>query len=387
MPAQPREPRRVLTDDLLKTLHSRAASYDRDNQFFAEDLADLRDAGYLRAALPEEKGGLGLTVHEINAEQRRLAYWAPATAVGVNMHLYWTGPLAERYHSGDHTLDWLIDDVAAGKVLAAGHGEPGNDTAIDNSSTTATPVDGGYELTGHKIFTSLSPAWDWLGLHARDDSNPEDPRIIHAFVPRDADGVRTVETWDTLSVRATASHDTKLDRVFVPADKVVDSVRLGELPGPFISGIFSWVLPALGNVYLGISRRALDVALDVARNRTALSLGGGAVAGKPFTQYHVAEAELLLDLATSALDHLTQALAAGEDFGDRILLKLFAAKENGTAAARQVTDLALEIAGAGSLHRRGELERLYRDVRAGAFHPPNSDFVRDYIGKFALGLL
>lgn len=381
------EPLRVLTNDLLKELHSRAAGYDRENRFFAEDLDALREAGYLRAAIPEEKGGLGLSLHELNQEQRRLAYLAPATAVGVNMHLYWTGPAADRYRAGEKSVEWLIDEVVAGKVIAAGHGEPGNDTAIDDSLTVAVPVEGGYRITGHKIFTSLSPAWDWLGVHAKDTSDPNDPRIVHAFIARDSPGVEVVETWDTLGVRATASHDTRLDEVFVPSERVVDSVPLGSVPGPYVAGIFPWVLPLLGNICLGIARRALDVALDTARRRSALSLDGAPVAGKPFVQYHAAEAELLLENTTAALDRLTEGLSAGEDFGDRTLLKLFAAKENGTRTARTVTDLALEIAGAGSIHRRGELERLYRDVRAGAFHPPNSDTVRDYVGKFVLGQL
>lgn len=380
-------PRRVLSDDLLARLHARAADYDRENRFFAEDLEELAEAGYLRAALPREKGGLGLTLHQLNQEQRRLAYWAPATALGVNMHLYWTGSAADRYGAGDHTVDWLIDEVVAGKVLAAGHGEPGNDVAIDDSRATAVPVDGGYRISGHKIFTSLSPAWNWLGVHAKDTSDPDKPRIVHAFVARGSEGVETVETWDTLGVRATASHDTRLDGVFVPAGRVVAADQLGAVPGPFVAGIFPWVLPLLGNVYLGIARRALDVALETAGRRSALSLGGAPVAGKPFTQYHAAEAELLLENTVSALDRLTLGLTAGEDFGARTQLKLFAAKENGTRTAREVTDLALEIAGAGSIHKRSELERLYRDVRAGAFHPPNSDLVRDYVGKFALGQL
>jgi alkylation response protein AidB-like acyl-CoA dehydrogenase len=190
--------RRVLSEDLLKTLHSRAADYDRANRFFAEDVDDLREVGYLRAAIPEERGGLGLTLAEVNLEQRRLAYWAPSTALGITVHLYWTGPAGDLARAGDPSLDWLVDEIVAGKVLAAGHGEPGNDTALDDSLTSAVPVEGGYLLSGHKIFTSLSPAWDWLGIHARDDSDPEHPRIVHGLVSRDAGGVRTVQTWDTL---------------------------------------------------------------------------------------------------------------------------------------------------------------------------------------------
>lgn len=376
-----------LDDDLLDRIQGRAAGYDAGNRFFTEDLDELRAAGHLRGPVPTELGGLGLTLHETNHVQRRLAYRAASTGLATTMHLYWVGSAADRWRAGDRAQEWLLREVAAGTVVAAGHGEPGNDTAIDDSTTAAVPVPGGYRITGHKIFTSLAPAWGLLGVHARDDSDPDRPRIVHAFVTRDSDGVGTEETWDTLGVRATDSHDTILDGVFVPDEHVLEAVDLGTPPGPRVAGIFRWVLPLLGNVYYGVARRAVDVALTTARERTALSLGGGRVAEKPFVQYHAAEAELLLEGVAGQLDHLTTELTAGVDHGDRALVKLFAAKENATRAARAATDLALEIAGAGSISRRGELERLYRDVRAGSFHPPNPDTVRDVIGRTALGLV
>jgi alkylation response protein AidB-like acyl-CoA dehydrogenase len=377
----------VLSDDLLKTLHSRAGDYDRENAFFAEDLADLREAGYLRAAIPADRGGLGLSLAQLNREQRRLGYWAPATGVGINMHLYWTGPTADLARAGDAGVDWLVEDIVAGKVFAAGHGEPGNDMGLFDSLTAAVPVSGGYRVSGHKVFTSLSPAWDWLGIHARDDSDPEHPKVVHGFVARDSEGVRTEPTWDTLGLRATASHDTYLDNVFIPHERVVGISEVGAVPEGFVSAILPWVLPMLGNVYLGLGRRAVDLALDTARRRTTKSTGDAPVATKPFVQYLAAEAELVLEGATAQLDELTAGLTAGVDYGERTLPRLFAAKENATRAARQATELAMEIVGASSLHKRGELERLYRDVRAGAFHPPNSEAVHDFIGRSVLGLL
>jgi alkylation response protein AidB-like acyl-CoA dehydrogenase len=377
--------RTALDDDLLARIHARARGYDEENRFFAEDLDELRAAGHLRGPVPEELGGGGLTLHEVNRAQRALAYWAPSTGLATTMHLYWVGNAASLYLAGDHSQDWLLREVAAGKVIAAGHGEPGNDVTIADSRTAAVPVPGGYRISGHKIFTSLAPAWDYLGVHARDDSDPDRPRIVHAFLTRDS-GVQTRQTWDTLGVRATASHDTVLTDVFVPTERVVDVHDLGADPSPAVAGIFPWVLPLLGNVYYGIARRAVDVALATAQQRTALSLGGGPVAGKPFVQYHAAEAELLLEGILGQLDNLTTELTAGVDHGARTLVKLFAAKENATRAARAATDLALEIAGAGSISRRGELERLYRDVRAGSFHPPNPDTVRDVVGRTVLGL-
>lgn len=81
----------VLSDKFLHRFAERAAGYDRDNRFFHEDFADLKDAGYLTMAVPRELGGRGLTLAEVCREQRRLGYYAPATALGINMHVYWVG--------------------------------------------------------------------------------------------------------------------------------------------------------------------------------------------------------------------------------------------------------------------------------------------------------
>src|SRR4051812_33915220 len=106
----------ALTDEILARCAARAAGYDRDNQFFQEDFDDLKAAGYLLSSVPASFGGAGLTLAEVCREQARLAYWAPATAVAVNMHLYWTGVAADLNRAGDHTLDWILKDAAAGEV-------------------------------------------------------------------------------------------------------------------------------------------------------------------------------------------------------------------------------------------------------------------------------
>jgi alkylation response protein AidB-like acyl-CoA dehydrogenase len=74
----------ILPDELLLGMAARAAGYDRENRFFDEDFADLRRAGYLTMSVPCELGGRGVTLAQFCAEQRRLGYYAPATALGIN---------------------------------------------------------------------------------------------------------------------------------------------------------------------------------------------------------------------------------------------------------------------------------------------------------------
>ncbi|MGA9595284.1 MAG: acyl-CoA dehydrogenase family protein, partial [Acidimicrobiia bacterium] len=198
----------LLTDDLLNRFDSRAMTYDRENRFFAEDFEDLVSTGYLALPLPVDRGGRGASIAEVVAATRRLASVAPATAVACNMHLYWVGIAADLERAGDSRGKFILDAAAAGRVLAAGHGERGNDIPGLFSSANAERVDGGWRITGHKIFGSLSPVWDYLGLHAMDVSDPTAPKVVHGFLARDAEGLRIEETWDALGMRATASHDT-----------------------------------------------------------------------------------------------------------------------------------------------------------------------------------
>ncbi len=133
MTATATEPRSVLTDALIDQCGGRAATYDRENRFFSEDFEELRAAGYLKIAIPREFGGLGLSLPEVCREQRRLAYRAPATALAINMHIYWTGVAADLRRLGDNSLEWVLKEAADGEVFAAGHGEPVVETKVYTS--------------------------------------------------------------------------------------------------------------------------------------------------------------------------------------------------------------------------------------------------------------
>jgi len=245
----------VLPDDLISRCGERAAGYDRDNRFFTEDFDELRAAGYLKIAVPEELGGRGMSLAEVCREQRRLAYRAPATALAVNMHLYWTGVAADMRKRGDSSLEWILREAAAGEVFAAGHGETGNDLPLFLSTAKAERVDGGYRFHGHKMFGSLTPVWTRLGVHAMDAADARGPQIVHAFMPRDTKDYSIKATWDTLGMRATRSDDTILDGAFVP-DRYIARVLPAGTADLFVLSIFGWAEPTFGSIYVGLAERA-----------------------------------------------------------------------------------------------------------------------------------
>jgi alkylation response protein AidB-like acyl-CoA dehydrogenase len=377
-------PRPILTDELIDRCGQRAAGYDRDNRFFAEDFEELRAAGYLLAAVPEEFGGRGLSLAEVCQEQRRLAYRAPATALATNMHVYWTGVAADLYRAGDTSLTWLLQEAAAGEVFAAGHGESGSDLPLLLSTSTAEPVDGGYCVTGRKLFGSLSPVWTRLGLHALDASDPEHPRIVHGFISRDAQGYEIKPTWDTLGMRATQSDDTILNRVFIPDHYVSRIVPAGGMD-PFVGAVFAWALLNFGNVYYAIAQRARDLAVAAAHKKTSLAVSR-TMAYHPEVQHAVAEMTLALDATGPHLDRIAQDWSEGVDHGATWPAKIVSAKYHAVESAKRVVDLAMDVSGGAGLFKANELERLYRDVRCGGFHPANSALVHEIVGKTTLGI-
>jgi Acyl-CoA dehydrogenases len=263
----------ILTEDVLQRFQQRAPGYDQENRFFTEDFEELKEAGYLLMAVPREMGGLGMSFAEVCKEQRRLGYYAPADALAVNMHLYWTGIAADLYRSGDHSLDWLLRAAADGEVFAAGHAESGNDIPVLLSTTKAERVEGGYRFTGRKHFGSLTPVWSYLGLHGMDMSDPAHPMVIHAFMPRETEGCKIVHTWDVLGMRATRSDDTVLEGAFVPDRFIVRKVAAGAAGmDQFVLGIFAWALLGFGNIYYGMARRALDLTVETVKKKTSIGL-------------------------------------------------------------------------------------------------------------------
>ena len=376
----------LLTDDMLARFDERAPRYDRENSFFTEDFEELRDSGYLLASVPTEFGGLGLSLAEINRLQRRIAYVAPATAVGINMHHYFVGLCADLHRAGDPSADWVLAKAADGHVFAAGHGESGNDVPVLLSSSSAVRVDGGWEITGHKIFGSLSPVWTYLGVHAMDTSDPENPKVVHAFVDRNSPNYRIDETWDTLGMRATTSNDTILERTFVPDEATILVCPAGFAgAGLFHVALFAWALLGFAAVYSSIARRAFDDTVAKMHERTSIALTRS-MAYHPGVQHEVAEMRIHIEAMTAHLDRVCDDWSNGVDHGADWPAKIMACKHDVVTRAFAVVDSALDLTGGSGIFKRSRMEQLFRDSRLGRIHPGNSLTTHELVGKMSLGI-
>ncbi len=380
------EPAAALTDALLARCRDRVAGYDAENRFFTEDFEELRDAGYLNLSLPKEFGGAGCTLAEVARATRRLAYNAPATALGLNMHLYWVGVAADLWRSGDRSLEWLLREAAKGAVFASGHAESGNDIPVLLSTSRAERVDGGYRITGHKSFGSLTPVWTFMGFHAMDVSDPAAPKIVHAFMPRGAAGCRIEDTWEVLGMRATSSQDTILDGVFVPDSHVVRVIPAGAAGVDFfILSIFAWALIGFGNVYYGMAQYALDRTVETLKKKKSIALSR-AMSYHAEAQHAIAEMGLELESIGPHLESVAEDWSSGVDHGHGWPAKIVAAKYHAVEGSWRVIDRALDLAGGFGIFRRSGLERLFRDARVGRMHPANSAFTHELVAKTLLGI-
>ncbi len=374
----------LLPDDLLERFRARATGYDERNDFFHEDLAELKSRGYLGMFASTDDGGLGFGLQQAAAVQRRLATAAPATALALNMHLVWTGVAHVLHERGDDSMAYVLEEAVAGEVFAFGNSEAGNDSVLFDSNTVARPLpDGSYAFTGTKIFTSLSPAWTRLGIFGKDSTGPE-PVLVHAFITRDTPGYTIKDDWDTLGMRASQSNTTVLEGVVAPADRVFRKLPVGPNADPLIFAIFACFETLLAAVYTGLGERALDIGMETVQRRMSKK-SGKAYSQDPDIRWRLAGAAMAMDGLYPQLEALTGDIDALAGHGAMWFPKLVGLKVRATETARTVVDAALRVSGGGSYFAGNELGRLYRDVLAGIFHPSDDESAHGTVANAWLG--
>ena len=352
-----------------REIAAHAERHDRDGTFVHEGITRLREEGLLSIAVPTELGGAGATIREVAAVQRELAKHCGSTALASSMHQHVTCFTAWRYRRGMPGAEATLRRIAKEGIILVSTG--GAD--LTRPRGDAVKVEGGYRVSGRKVFASLAPIGDVMSTMFRYEDPEQGERVLNMAVPI-GDGVTVLDNWDTLGMRGTGSHDIVIDDVFVPEERVLANRPYGVIDPP-LQVILSIAMPIVSAVYLGVAEGAYDAALAAA--------GGKAL--DPVVQRQVGLMAHRLQIASWALDGALHAVGDDPDPSVQRLAAVLDAKREVSLGAMEVCDLAIDVAGGAAFFKGSPIERAYRDIRAAKFHPLTPEQTLLRAGRLALG--
>jgi alkylation response protein AidB-like acyl-CoA dehydrogenase len=350
---------------------SRAKEADED-QYVAQNMADLKAAGLFEAGVPAELGGGGASIDELAAMLRALAYHCGSTALTLAMHTHQVAIPAWRWmHQAPAkaAVEPLLKRIAGERIQLLTSG--GSDWIA--GSGKAEKVEGGYRITARKIFTSGALTGDLLMTSAVLETG-EGPMVLHFGVPMNSPRVKVLDTWRTLGMRSTGSHDVMIDGHVVPEAAVALKRKAGEwhLIFQIISTIaFSLVY----GVYLGVAESARDIAIDMARKKGS-SKHAIELAGRMETELRAAQLG-----HESMLAAVRRNKPSAEAVNDVMIGRQLVGRH-----AIAAVEYAMELAGGAGFYRAAGLERKFRDIQGARYHPLQSGPQAEYAGAMALGL-
>ncbi len=369
----------------------RAAQYDREASFPHENFDDLRDAGLLALCVPAGFGGLDGDFATYALVVAELGRHCGATALCFNMHTtacmgagFITDGLdmsaVQRAEHDQHRRQHFAHIVTGGKLFAQPFSEGGAAAAGKAAwATLARRVDGGYLITGRKIFASLAGAADVYGVLCTLDRPGAGPRdTLYLAVPADAPGLSLCGDWDPLGMRATVSRNLLLKDVFVP-----DSARL--MPEGLYhqaSQRYPYMFATLSPTYMGIAQAAFDFTVQYLRAELP---GMSPVKRRMYPTKQAAVAEMRIKLEQARALFLQCIREARVDPDDNARQRLYAAHFTVMEHANAICTLALRTCGGQALLKSLPLERLYRDSRCGSLMLPwTAELCLDRLGRECL---
>jgi alkylation response protein AidB-like acyl-CoA dehydrogenase len=384
-PALREEKRQVLLQsvkDVAETVTALAEEAEAQSTLPPQMVAALQAAGLFKLKLPAELGGADADpVTQLDVIEA-LAYLYPSAGWVVMTNATAIG-----------TIGAFLPDETIRAIFAGGYVPRA--ATVGGVSSTASPVEGGYRVSGRWSFVSGVPHADWISLGSRvapEAGGP--PQILRCVVP--AASAQIHDNWQVAGLKGSGSCDVSLEDVFVPeaftwdaGDRTRGEPKRG---GPiFLLGLPGFVSNEHAAFALGVGRRALDLIVDAAQSKRR---GRGAAAvtlgDRPVFQGWVGEADLRLRavraLAVEVHEKAWQTVSAGHYTEARLEAEMRASAVLCTQAAVEIATQAFRFAGGAALFLNNELQRCMRDVNAGAQHLAVSEVAYENHGRFVLGL-
>jgi alkylation response protein AidB-like acyl-CoA dehydrogenase len=252
----------ALVNELGPRFAARAAEHDASDAFVAENYAELKGRGAFAAGIPEELGGGGASYPELCAMLGALARYCSSTALALSMHTHLVASVVWRWRRDPKAVEGLLRRIVNERLVLISTG------ASDwlNGSGRAERVDGGWRVNARKIFGSGVPAGDFLITGAVCDDPETGATVLHFPLSLKADGVRILDTWYVMGMRATGSHDVAIEDAFEP-DTAISGRRPQGKWHLLMHVAATNAFPIVYSVYLGISEAARDLAIQRTRER------------------------------------------------------------------------------------------------------------------------
>ncbi|KAA3659415.1 MAG: acyl-CoA dehydrogenase [Chloroflexi bacterium] len=363
-----------LATDLATSFATRADAADKAGALPAEDVKMLRESGYLGISVPKEFGGYGLSLRDCVAAQVALAQGSASTALVAGMQVHIFGNQRETRTWREEWYTKFCETAAKGGLFNSVASEPamGSPSRGGLPATTAVSTPNGWCINGKKTWVTGGSHLTHMLVRV----NLEDEGAV-LLVEQTASGLEWENTWqESLSLRASDSHDLHIKNVVVPIENVV--VRGGGRPPANV-----WFPMIMSSVYLGAAMAARNRVIQFALERVPTALGKP-IATLPKIQRQIGELDVALKAARSLLFEVAGSWTGKDEDRAGMAARIAAAKTMVTETANDVTDKALRIAGGTSITRALPLERYFRDVRAGSMQPPSGDTALEIVGRAAI---
>ncbi|WP_454764350.1 acyl-CoA dehydrogenase family protein [Cupriavidus campinensis] len=378
---------------LTGRLAATAARHDADASFPHAHFAWLHADGLIAQVVPRGHGGGGAGLAEARRIVAAVAAGDPATALVLTMTYLQHRAIGRADSRWPEAVRRQVfaSAVEEGALINSLRVEPelGSPARGGLPGTVATRVGNRWRLRGHKLYSTGIPALRWLAVWGR--THEPEPRVGVFLVPKpsaDTPGIRVVESWNHLGLRASGSHETVFDDVWIPLDHAVD-IRPPDAWAPAgasqadVDGNTdqqAWMVVLLGSLYDAVARAGFDWIHGFLRERAPGSLGAP-LSTLPRVQEAIGEIAALLRTNQILLDDAAARADAGAPptATDSGLVKYTV-----TGNAIRAVELALQLSGNHGLSRSNPLERHYRDVLCSRIHTPQNDTILTAAGRAAL---
>jgi alkylation response protein AidB-like acyl-CoA dehydrogenase len=372
-------------DALTRQLAAGAPALDQGAEFPFENFAALHALGLTAAVVPVEAGGGGAMLAQARAIVAAVGRGEPSTALVLTMTYLVHRALGRpdsRWSPRLRDAVWrsAVEQGALANNLRV-EPELGSPARGGLPATIARRTPEGWRLSGHKLYTTGIRGLSWLAVLARTDE--AEPRLGVFLVPQQpggaAPGIRIVESWDHLGLRASGSHEAIFDEVVLPLDHAVDvrpQAAWASAPEP---DQYAWMIVLLGALYDGVARAAREWLIGFLAQRRPGSLGAP-LATVPRVQQTVGEIDALLWANDALLGDLARRTDAGTPPS---AVESGLVKFNVTNNAIRAVELAVQLTGNHGLSRRNPLERHWRDVQCSRIHTPQNDSLLVGAGRAA----